>query len=176
MAERICSDSGCNRPVGRHGGRGLCPRHYMRLRRLGTTSLPTAADRFWKKVNREGPVPEHRPELGPCWLWTGATALSGYGRFTLGGAHGPIVQAHRFAYELLVGPIPAGLELDHLCAMPPCVNPAHAEPVTGAENNRRSRSRSAENLRKTHCPQGHPYDQANTYWYRGHRHCRTCWQ
>ena len=84
----------------------------------------TAAERFWAKVVND-------TETG-CWLWSGATT-TGYGRFHL--AMGlPLVVAHRFAYETLVGPVPAGLDLDHLCRVRRCVNPAHLEPVTRREN------------------------------------------
>ena len=78
--------------------------------------------------------------------------------------------AHRVAYELQVGPIPVGLQLDHLCRVRSCVNPAHLEPVTSAENTRRG-------LRamKTHCPQGHPYAGENLLIRpTGQRRCRTC--
>jgi hypothetical protein len=89
-------------------------------------------ERFWLKVDRQ--------DQGECWRWTGAVA-GGYGRFWIGPgrARGRPVQAHRFAYELLVGPIPDGLTIDHLCLNKLCVNPAHMEPVTGAENSRRAR-------------------------------------
>jgi len=83
--------------------------------------------------------------------------------------------AHRFGYELLVGPIPTGLTLDHLCRVRTCVNPAHLEPVSIGENVLRGDTRPAANLKKTHCPRGHAYDAANTYIARGgERHCRTC--
>jgi hypothetical protein len=79
--------------------------------------------------------------------------------------------AHRVAYELVIGQIPAGLELDHLCRNVVCVNPAHLEPVTRAENMRR---RSAA---QTHCKHGHEFTPENTYyyWHGGrHRACRAC--
>jgi hypothetical protein len=88
-----------------------------------------------------------------------------------------MVQAHRFAYELLVGPIPEGLELDHLCRNHACVNPAHLEPVIHVENIRRgdTDAQGRCNRDKTHCPAGHPLDEANTYHNpHGWRACRTC--
>ena len=71
-----------------------------------------------------------------CWMWTGAVATSGYGRI---GEGARTLQAHRVAYQLLVGPIPEGLHIDHLCRVRLCVRPDHLEPVTQAENNIRAR-------------------------------------
>jgi hypothetical protein len=65
-----------------------------------------------------------------CWLWTASTDQGGYGKYRR-------MQAHRYAYELFIGDIPPGLEMDHLCRMRECVNPFHVEPVTHAENMRR---------------------------------------
>ena len=119
-----------------------------------------------------------------CWRWKGKPTPGGYGRFSFDGTRPP---AHRVAYEHYVKAIPKGLDLDHLChtrdkACPGgnscphrlCVNPAHLEPVTRRENLLRGRSQVAANAAKTHCPQGHPYDEANIYWHRGNRHCRIC--
>lgn len=104
---------------------------------------------------------------GDCLVWTG-NAPHGYGTFWLDGRK---VRAHRFSYERFVGPIPDGLELDHLCRNTRCVNPEHLEPVTRAENLRRAHW---PNSRKTHCKHGHEYTSENTYHWRGHRVCRTC--
>lgn len=84
--------------------------------------------------------------------------------------------AHRWAYELVVGPIPVGLTIDHLCRNPACVRPSHLEVVTMLENNLRApTSVTAINSAKTHCPKGHPYDESNTYLMpSGGRDCRTC--
>lgn len=97
----------------------------------------------------------------------------GYGYITIAG-RGRL--AHRAAYELLVGPIPDGLTLDHLCRRPACVNPEHLEPVTQRENNLRAPNQlTAINLAKTHCPRGHPYDEVNTYHMpNGGRDCKVC--
>ena len=119
------------------------------------------AVRFWAKVNK----------TNACWLWVGGKARGGYGQFRLGG----MVAAHRFSYELLVRPIPAGFTIDHLCRTPACVRPDHLEPVTLRENIRRGNSVTAINARKTHCPQGHAYDGANTHTPpSGGRWCRSC--
>lgn len=128
--------------------------------------------RLWAKVNKNGPVPDYAPHLGPCWLWTAHRSSHGYGRV---GVDGKGRQAHRVVYELLVGPIPDGMQLDHLCRVRHCVNPAHVEPVTPRENYRRGFSAFGVNARKTECPQGHPYDEANTYFTPGGgRKCRAC--
>lgn len=105
-----------------------------------------------------------------CWLWTAATIQKGYGQFWY---DGKLQYAHRIAYELLVGPIPNGLQLDHLCRVRNCVNPEHLEPVTNQENCRRGET-GAHNGIKTHCPHGHPYDEINTYRHRGERRCKGC--
>ncbi len=105
-----------------------------------------------------------------CWVWTGSRTRDSYGwvwfkpRAWL---------AHRLVYELCVGPIPEGLQIDHLCRNRPCVSPSHLEPVTNAENVRRGMGGEWWR-RKTHCPQGHAYVEANTYMYRNRRHCRAC--
>lgn len=92
--------------------------------------------RFWPRVDKNGPVPEIRPELGPCWLWTGPLSHHGYGVMHVPPATS--TPAYRYAYEVSVGPVPKGLELDHLCRVQACVNPSHLEPVTHQENMRRS--------------------------------------
>lgn len=104
-----------------------------------------------------------------CIIWTGNADTSGYGRLKIHGRH---QRVHRLAYELARGPIPAGLQIDHLCRVRECANPDHMEPVTGKENLRRSPLYCAN---KTHCPQGHPYAGDNLYVARcGARHCRAC--
>ncbi len=104
-----------------------------------------------------------------CWLWVGRLE-GGYGRTKVVGVHWP---AHRVIYTLLVGPIPEGLVLDHLCRVRHCVRPAHLEPITEAENIRRGRA-GRNHASKTHCPQGHAYSTANTQHVQSERHCRTC--
>ncbi|MGI9402887.1 MAG: HNH endonuclease signature motif containing protein [Hyphomicrobium sp.] len=106
-----------------------------------------------------------------CWLWTGACNRDGYAQFALNGARNG---GHRFSYELFVGPIPEGLQIDHLCRVRCCVNPAHLEPVTQRENARRGNV-GQNNKSKTHCPKGHPYTPDNTYVTPvGRRDCMEC--
>jgi hypothetical protein len=128
-------------------------------------------ERFWSKVDQDGPVPEHRPDLGPCWLWAGTEMARGYPYFKV---NGRMVRAHRFAYKLLVGAIPEGLTLDHLCRVTLCVNPRHLEPVTHRVNILRGDGLAAHNAGVTACPKGHAYDERNTLRTRGKRQCRAC--
>jgi hypothetical protein len=107
-----------------------------------------------------------------CWIWTKRIDKHGYARTSVGSKAGLL--AHRVAYEAAVGPIPTGLQLDHLCRTRRCVNPKHLEPVTLIENVLRGEGPSAINARKTHCPKGHPYNEANTYTLNGCRYCRKC--
>lgn len=108
-----------------------------------------------------------------CWEWRGRTNDKGYGKFETGREQ----LAHRVAYLYWIGPIPAGLELDHLCRNRRCVNPTHLEAVTHAVNMSRAKCRNprSEAFRaRTHCSKGHLFDAPNTGVYRGARYCRTC--
>ena len=112
-----------------------------------------------------------RHPITGCWIWTASTT-AGYGRIDV---NRKFLYAHRVAYERFVGPIPAGLQLDHLCRVRRCVNPSHLEPVTSRENTLRGNGVAARASAATHCPHGHPYDEANTYRDpRGWLRCRTC--
>jgi hypothetical protein len=142
VPKRICSVNGCR---GR-AAYGWCAAHWP--------------ERFWSKVKR-GPVPEHRPELEACWLWMGRRDNLGYGRFDLDRRE---QLAHRISYQLMVGAIPPGWEIDHLCRVTSCVRAGHLEAVPHRVN--AQRGNQGNHVRaKTHCPHGHPYDEANTYWY-----------
>lgn len=119
-------------------------------------------DLFWRHV-----IPEPNSN---CWLWIGAVA----------GRYGHVVrnkislQAHRIAYEIVRGPIPDGLVLDHLCRVSLCVNPAHLQAVTQQENVRRGNSPPSLHGKKTQCKHGHPFDLTNTGRARFGRRCLQC--
>lgn len=115
----------------------------------GLPKTRPAPERFWEKV--------HKTEM--CWVWTACTTNLGYGRF---GVEGRTESAHRFAYKLLVGPIPDGLCLDHLCRNRACVNPAHLEPVTLGENVLRGVGLSARRAASAHCAKGHEWTPETT--------------
>lgn len=119
--------------------------------------------RFWRYVDKSDP--------NGCWVWTGTLLANGYGHISVG-ARPRLV--HRVSYEMHVGPIPDGLQIDHLCRNRRCVNPAHLEAVTARVNTLRAHSITAANSRKIHCPHGHPYSPENTVVSCGRRLCRIC--
>lgn len=130
---------------------------------------------FWEKV---GP-PDRTLSDDECWEWQACRDPGGYGVIRFSGTG---KKAHRIAYELTVGPVPDGSELDHLCSNRACVNPGHLEPVTRAENVRRAGAKgvyaaTSFNGAKTHCFLGHPFDAVNTYVSQARpnkRECRKC--
>lgn len=121
--------------------------------------------RFFKKVNSRG----------VCWEWEGQLTPDNYGRFT---ARRTTAMAHRWIWEELVGPIPEGYQIDHLCQHTKCVNPDHLEPVTPEENYRRKKSCGPKifKQRRTHCKNGHELAPDNLYWAKTGRRCKTCSQ
>lgn len=120
---------------------------------------------FWNKVQK----------TDTCWLWTGSKNPKGYGQVNWLGKPRPV---HIVAYELEVGLVPEGLELDHTCGITICVRPSHLEPVTHRENLRRGKGPTGLNFQKTHCKRGHEFNTANTYLKKGtygiQRECRKC--
>jgi hypothetical protein len=156
-----CSIPGCENP---HDARGWCSKHYLRWKSHGD---PLGGGRRfdWPEslLRRLRFCPPTSMPTG-CVEWTGATDRKGYGEI-----HSPLSpKAHRASYELIVGPIPAGHDLDHVCENPPCVNPGHLDPVTREEHARRGR------MRHTHCRRGHPRTPENTIVSQGRRWCRVC--
>lgn len=120
-------------------------------------------DRIWSKIE---------VATSGCWIWTASGTPDGYGSVR---HNGTTARAHRVVYELLVGPIPEGLTLDHLCNTTRCVNPTHQVPATQRENILRGNAMGARHARKTHCDNGHPFDLLNTrISSRGWRVCRAC--
>lgn len=123
--------------------------------------------------NKSMPIPE-----SGCRIWMGSLLNGGYGTLTYRTKR---YMAHRASYELNKGPIPEGLEIDHLCRVRSCINPNHLEAVTKSVNIRRgnyinglNKAREIQKA-KTHCPHGHPWDEKNTYCNsKGHRFCRKC--
>lgn len=150
--------------------------------KLGANRKPNSV-RFWAKVNKNGPVPSYRPELGACWLWTGCISQDqpkckgGYGRFWISvpdSTKYKQVMAHRYAYELENGTIPEGKEPDHLCRVRSCIRPSHLEPVTRQENILRGYNPQAINARKKTCSNGHPLSGNNMRMEGNSRRCRKC--
>lgn len=148
----------------RHFARGLCAKHYQRLKTYGTTELTRQAGQPCMALDCEAPrnsnglcaahyqrlrgsgrltppsrverlVESYAVDANGCWLWQAAPDAAGYGRISIGNQ---VRYAHRVSYETFIGPIPDGLTIDHLCRIRRCINPTHLEPVTLAENVRRA--------------------------------------
>lgn len=125
---------------------------------FGDLRLP---ERFWSKVEPE-------PNSG-CWLWTAACYENGYGAFKFDGRTRLV---HRISYMALIGVISPGLQVDHLCRVRCCVNPAHMEPVTSRVNLLRGVGFSAVNSQKTVAACGHPFNSSR--YEKGRIRCRIC--
>jgi hypothetical protein len=202
--DRICED--CNAAVRGKMRRGRCENCYRRhlgaMKRAGNFA-PVPREQYAPR--RDGvrsntslfawPVPavfrNVTPGWGGCWIYTGQINEQGYGQAN--GARGK-TGAHRVAFQLAHGPIPAGLHIDHTCHTESvdcpsgracihrrCINPGHLEAVTPRENTLRSLNFCAVNALKTHCIHDHEFTPENTYWRRRadrgnrmHRECRTC--
>lgn len=125
----------------------------------------TVLERFEQKY-----IPE---PMSGCWIWLGALTDLGYGNLRYGPRKMWSAPAHVISYELFIGPVPDGKELDHRCRMRCCVNPNHVEPVTHRMNMERG-----INATKTHCKHGHEFTEDNILWLKGpfgkRRQCRTC--
>lgn len=175
----VCAFDGCGQPA--HSKNvPWCGGHRDQIRR-GKPLTPivrglTQEQRFWAKVKRAEGGHEDR-----CWLWIAAVDKRGYGRFNRRDIK-KVVFAHRYAWELMKGEPPPPGDLDHLCRVPACVNPAHLEPVSHSENVRRGLAgplASERYARPRLCPQGHPMEGDNLYVHvnrQGYinRQCRIC--
>ena len=134
------------------------------MRPIDRSKGRTLAERFLPKIEIDLAT--------NCWQWQGSIDSTGYGRFRFQGKQ---TMAHRFAYEWFLTPIPNDLVIDHLCRNRACVSPAHLEPVTNRENLLRGQGLAADNVRKTHCPSGHPYSGENLIVLSHRRRgCRAC--
>lgn len=164
----ICQIVDCNFTV---RAKGYCKTHYERQRVGGSLEAPIRrtfrgipfVDRLaiWSEVMPSG-----------CIEWRGRLDSKGYGSVSYQSHR---MGAHRAAYLVLVGSIPDGFQIDHLCRNRCCINPSHLEAVTKAENIRRSDNLSAVNARKTHCLRGHEFTPENTRMLPGpRRECRAC--
>lgn len=160
----------------------LCRKHYYYLRRTGRLPernivKPDPVEYFWRRIDKSG---------GPdaCWPWLKAINGNGYGSLSW---QGKVRTAHRTAYELTIGPIPDGMDLDHMCHSRDrscvggktcphrrCVNPRHLEPVPNLVNVMRGQSPHAQAARQTHCEQGHEFTPENTRVYPSRPNARVC--
>lgn len=163
---------------------------HARWRTWVIAMRPAGARRIIRGTPKERLLGRVAMGYGGCWIWTGGMRTNGYGSFAI--TYGNYRVAHVASYEIHVGPVPDGLQLDHLChtrdkSCPGgrcvhrrCINPDHLEPVTSRENNLRSPLNvAAINAAKTRCIRNHEFDEANTRWFVGrngnmHRECREC--
>lgn len=170
---RQCTFPGCTNP---HDAKGLCKGHYAQ-QRLGK---PLEALYSRKRRDHEPPrltyreVPCLVPGLiGPCWEWAGGSS-KGYGHSRI---EGKAIRVHRYAWEQKNGPIPEGMVTDHRCRNRACCNPDHLRLVTNRTNTlENSEGEAAKNAAKTHCKNGHPFDESSIrHWPSGTRRvCPTC--
>ena len=159
-----CSVPGCDHPR-RNNISPYCEMHYTRVKRHGSPHVVLKDHRPFADRWRD-----HIEMVDGCWIWTSGTS-NGYGITSEG--YGNVFAVHRRVYCLLVGEIPDGLELDHLCRNRACCNPDHLEPVPHPENVRRGEA-GINNRAKTHCANGHEFTPENMYPSPRGRRCKTC--
>lgn len=151
-----CTLDGCDK---KNFGHGMCSKHYARWRKYGSPEIVKViigdpVRSFWKKVDKSK----------DCWIWTANTDPAGYGRFWL---NGKLTSAHRTSYEMAFGDIPAGMDIDHQCHTPACVNPKHLKAVTRKGN---AENRSGADIRSRSGIRGVSYNSAQKYWYATVKH------
>lgn len=170
MAKNTCTASECDSPT---VARRLCRKHYQRWWKRGNLELVPGYERRTLRERLDG-----KTLTGPdCWAWTGSHDPNGYGKIDvpLGANRRTMANAHRVAFEIYIGPIPAGFEVDHLCRNRGCVNPDHLEAVPKRVNILRGEGVAARCARRTHCVHGHEYTPENTrLGPAGNRICREC--
>lgn len=132
-------------------------------------------ERLWEKVKKDGAIPSYRPDLGPCWEWTGLTSKDGYGILVESEPPYRNVLVHRLSWCLVVGAISDGMVLDHLCRVPNCVNPQHLEEVDNPTNSKRGMAAKMVAHRNHTCLKGHAVVDDNAQpCGKGRVRCRTC--
>lgn len=159
MAQATCSVPDCTTPS---RARGMCNLHYRRLRRTGRVDRPSLEERFFAHVTEDA---------NGCWIFDKVND-KGYALFHVDRIP---VEGHRWCYLFLIGEVPAGLTLDHLCRVRRCVNPWHLDVVPHRINILRGVGPAAVNAKRTQCVDGHPFTRENTYVTPdGRRQCRIC--
>ncbi len=175
MMKKLC-ECGCGKETGvythTHAKFGIkkgAPTRFLRNHRA-KIGRPVA-EKFFEKVDKNGPIPAYRPDLGQCWIWIAALDTDGYGMMMIKeGMEWRTHGAHVISWMVAGYKTQSGKELDHLCRNIKCVNPAHLELVTHKENMMRG-----EKATKTHCKRGHPFNQENTRIIpTGGRQCKSC--
>lgn len=156
-----CSVSDCRTEISRKAKSGMCRRHAVLTAKFGQPEPPTAEQRLMERVRGF--------EADECWPFNRSS------RHAYISVDGASVGAHRVSYVMHHGPIPEGMVVRHRCDNPPCVNPAHLEIGTQADNVRDMYERGRNNnFKPTHCRHGHEFTEENTRHWRGERICRTC--